>query len=142
MCKGRRRPVAEGTVGPIVIVVHAPRFDAAYGVVERHDLMHVQAFVAQAPVEGFDVGIVGGRAWPREIELDPAVECPRLDRLRGEFGAVVAPETVSWVSGPWQTRLALGGSETSPSEPGYRAGAVVAAASAVDETLWKVREQR
>ena len=43
-----------------------------------------------------------------------------------------------WVSGPWRERLALAGSETSPSEPGYLAGAVVAAARAVDETLPKV----
>ncbi len=32
----------------------------------------------------------------------------------------------AWVTGPWQERLSLGGSETSLSEPGYLAGAVVA----------------
>ncbi len=47
----------------------------------------------------------------------------------------VAPDPAPWVSGPWQAHLALAGSETSPSEPGYLAGAVVAAARAVDETL-------
>lgn len=50
----------------------------------------------------------------------------------------VAPDPAPWVSGPWQARLALAGSETSPIEPGYLAGAVVAAARAVDETLRKV----
>ncbi len=50
-----------------------------------------------------------------------------------------APDPAPWVSGPWQARLALAGSETGPSEPGYLAGAVVAAARAVDETLRKVR---
>jgi len=49
-----------------------------------------------------------------------------------------APDPAPWVSGPWQARLALGGSETSPSEPGYLAGAVVAATRAVDETLQKL----
>ena len=47
-------------------------------------------------------------------------------------------ELAPWVSGPWQARLALAGSETSASEPGYLAGAVVAAARAADETLKKL----
>lgn len=38
----------------------------------------------------------------------------------------------AWVSAPWQDRLILAGSETSPSDPGYLAGAVVAARRAVD----------
>lgn len=44
-----------------------------------------------------------------------------------------------WVLGPWRARLALAGSETSPSEPGYLAGAVEAATRAADETIRKVR---
>ena len=47
----------------------------------------------------------------------------------------VAPDAAPWVSGAWQARLALAGSETSPLEPGYLAGAVVAAEIAVDQTL-------
>jgi MFS family permease len=43
------------------------------------------------------------------------------------------PSDAIWVSGPWQERLALGGSETSPSESGYLAGAVIAAGRAVAE---------
>jgi len=50
----------------------------------------------------------------------------------------VVPDFAPWVSGPWQARLALAGSETSPIEPGYLAGAVVAAARAVDEVLLTV----
>jgi monoamine oxidase len=48
------------------------------------------------------------------------------------------PDLAPWVSGPWQARLALAGSETSPSEPGYLAGAVVAAARAVADTVQKL----
>ncbi len=47
----------------------------------------------------------------------------------------VAADPAPWVSGPWQTRLALAGSETSPIEPGYLAGAVVGATRAVDEAF-------
>lgn len=43
-----------------------------------------------------------------------------------------------WVSGPWQARLALAGSETSAIEPGYLAGAVVAGARAAGETLQRI----
>lgn len=50
-----------------------------------------------------------------------------------------SPSLGPWVAGPWEARLALAGSETSPSEPGYLAGAVIAAARGVEETLAKVR---
>jgi monoamine oxidase len=53
---------------------------------------------------------------------------------RGASGHIV-PDNASWVSGPWQERLVLAGSETSPSEAGYLAGAVLAAKRAVKQTL-------
>lgn len=53
---------------------------------------------------------------------------------RGMSGYLV-PSDQPWVTGAWQERLALGGSETSPVEPGYLAGAVVAAERAVTRTL-------
>ncbi|MEF0941336.1 flavin monoamine oxidase family protein [Rhizobium sp. BR 362] len=40
-----------------------------------------------------------------------------------------------WVSGAWKGRLWLAGSETSPAEPGYLAGAVIAAGRAVANIL-------
>jgi monoamine oxidase len=43
------------------------------------------------------------------------------------------PDHDAWVTGSWSERLALGGSETSASEPGYLAGAVAAAERAVTE---------
>ena len=49
------------------------------------------------------------------------------------------PDDAPWVTGAWRARLALAGSETSPAEPGYLAGAVIAAQRAADETLAKLR---
>jgi monoamine oxidase len=49
------------------------------------------------------------------------------------------PGDAPWVAGPWRERLALAGSETSASEPGYLAGAVVASERAVIETLATLR---
>lgn len=51
----------------------------------------------------------------------------------------VVPSDAPWVSGPWQQRLAMAGSECSPSEAGYLAGAIIAAKRAVTETLDKLR---
>ncbi|AHG45406.1 amine oxidase [Rhizobium leguminosarum bv. trifolii CB782] len=48
------------------------------------------------------------------------------------------PGNSQWVSGLWKDRLILAGSETSPSEPGYLAGAVVAAGRAVADILSKM----
>jgi monoamine oxidase len=56
------------------------------------------------------------------------------DRDRGA-GDHVVPRDVPWLAPPWMDRLALAGSETSPSEPGYLVGAVVAAERAVADTL-------
>lgn len=50
-------------------------------------------------------------------------------------GGHVVPGGGAWVSGSWEQRLFLAGSETSPVEPGYLAGAVVAAGRAVDAVL-------
>ncbi|WP_064681711.1 flavin monoamine oxidase family protein [Rhizobium bangladeshense] len=45
------------------------------------------------------------------------------------------PRDDHWVAGAWDQRLHLAGSETSPSEPGYLAGAVIAAGRAVADIL-------
>ncbi|MGH8954562.1 MAG: flavin monoamine oxidase family protein [Microbacterium sp.] len=46
------------------------------------------------------------------------------------------PEPASaWVAGPWVDRLVLAGSETSPHEGGYLAGAIEASSLAADEVL-------
>ncbi len=57
------------------------------------------------------------------------------DRGMGEH---ITPDRAPWVTGPWWSHLALAGTETSPTEPGYLSGAVVAARRAVSETLAKL----
>lgn len=49
------------------------------------------------------------------------------------------PQGRDWVSGAWRDRLSFGGSETSPTEPGYLAGAIDAARLAVAETLERMK---
>ena len=52
----------------MLIVVDPPRFDLHLRVVERCELVHVQALVAEAPVERFNEGILNGLARTNEIE--------------------------------------------------------------------------
>lgn len=47
----------------------------------------------------------------------------------------IMPGDEPWVAAPWAAHLSLAGSETSVLDPGYLAGAVVAADRAVTETL-------
>ncbi|EHQ8971419.1 FAD-dependent oxidoreductase [Escherichia coli] len=50
----------------------------------------------------------------------------------------VQPGHAPWVQGAWQSRLILAGSETSPEEPGYLAGAIIAARHAVDTLIGNI----
>jgi hypothetical protein len=73
--------VPERAVGPLLVVVEAPGFDLLPRVLERNELMYVQALVAQAPVEGLDVGILHGFAGVDEVERDAAVIRPIFDAI-------------------------------------------------------------
>lgn len=57
------------------------------------------------------------------------------DRFAGGY---IRPDDQPWVTGIWQQRLLLAGSETSPVEPGYLAGAVVAAERAAEAVLMQM----
>ena len=73
----------------------------------------------------------------KDWATDPLTATP-ADRSPGGHSP---PGDGLWVIGPWRERLALAGSETSPSEPGYLVGAVVAARRAVAE-IFKKRDAR
>lgn len=56
-------------------------------------------------------------------------------------GAHPAAGSRDWAGGAWRGRITLAGSETSPTEPGYLAGAVQAAECAVTEMLAQTRAE-
>ncbi|SCY88533.1 FAD-dependent oxidoreductase [Rhizobium sp. NFACC06-2] len=60
------------------------------------------------------------------------------DRTGGDHPT---PVSSRWVSGEWEGRLVMAGSETSPSEPGYLAGAVVAGKQAVADILTRLEQK-
>lgn len=49
-----RRPVPERTVRPVVVVVDPPSFDLRPRVLDRRELVHVQALVPQPTIERLD----------------------------------------------------------------------------------------
>lgn len=50
--------MADGAVRPILVVVPAPSLQLFLGVRKRQEPVGVQALGPQAPVEGFDEGII------------------------------------------------------------------------------------
>jgi monoamine oxidase len=70
----------------------------------------------------------------KDWAADPLTATPD-DRLAGGHPM---PSSAPWVTGPWQQYLALGGSESSPAEPGYMAGAVSAAQRAVGHLIQRL----
>jgi hypothetical protein len=76
-------------VETLFVVILSPGFDYAFGVIEGQKLMHVQARIAQASVEGFNVSVVRRLSRWREVERHVTVVRPRFQGFRHEFGTVV-----------------------------------------------------
>ena len=55
--------------------------------------MHVQAFIAHAPVEGLNVRVIPGPPRTGKVELYAAVERPRLPARDGEADIKRMPDT-------------------------------------------------
>jgi len=55
-----RGQVPERAVGSMVIVIDPPRFDLLAGIFDRFELHHVQALIAQPPIERLYVQVFSG----------------------------------------------------------------------------------
>jgi monoamine oxidase len=71
----------------------------------------------------------------KDWAADPCTATPH-DRSAGGHPH---PSAAPWVTGAWQPRLSLCGSETSATEPGYMAGAIAAAEHAARDVAARVR---
>jgi hypothetical protein len=76
---------------PILIVIDTPRVNLLSGTVQRDEHIRVQAPVAKAKpsVETLNHGVFHGFAGSDEIRLYAVGIGPGIQRLRGEFAAVV-----------------------------------------------------
>lgn len=66
-----------------------PVGDFAPSIVQGQEPVLVQAFLPEAPVEAFHLGIVGRRAWPTEVEFHAVLVRPSVHGLRDELAAIV-----------------------------------------------------
>lgn len=84
---GREMP--QRTVRSALIVIDTPGFDLCFGVLDRQELMDVQALIPQPPVKRFNERVFHGFTWANEIELYTTTISPVFEGARHELGAVV-----------------------------------------------------
>ena len=84
--------VAQRGMGPDVVVVVAPEGQFAAGISQAVEDFLVQAFVAQAAVEAFDVAILLRLARVDVVPFDAVRVGPFQDGLAGELGSVARQE--------------------------------------------------
>ena len=72
-----------------MVVIHPPRFDLAPRIVDRQELIRVQTFIAQLPVEGLDEAVIYRLPGPDEVEQYTPLVRPLIEHAGSEFGAVI-----------------------------------------------------
>jgi hypothetical protein len=81
--------MSKRAMGPMVIVIVTPRADDRLGVRDRFEAIHVQAFVTQTAIETIDKCVFYRLSGPDEIQGDPALVGPFVQRLGRKFGPVI-----------------------------------------------------
>ena len=87
---------------PDVVVVIAPEGQFAACISQAVEDLLVQAFVAQAAVEGHDKAVLLRRARIDVMPLDAVPVTPLQDRLAGELGAIVRDDPARFAIDPDQ----------------------------------------
>jgi len=77
---------------PDVVVIVAPQGQLSAGIGQAVEDLLVQAFVAQAAIEGLDVAVLLRLAGIDVMPFDAVLVGPLQDRLAGELGSVVSAE--------------------------------------------------
>jgi hypothetical protein len=72
--------MTECTVWPMIVVVDPPGFDLLPGLIDRPELVNVQAFIAQPPVERFAQPIIRGLSGPCKVQQHTVLPCPLVER--------------------------------------------------------------
>ena len=86
------RPIAQATVGPILIVLTTPGLEDDCRLVAIREEFLVQALVAEAAVEALPVGVLPRAARVDVPGLRPPLSQPALQDLGDEFRPVVRAE--------------------------------------------------
>src|SRR4051812_37795902 len=81
--------MSKRAMGPMVIVIVTPRADDRLRVRDRFEAIHVETLVPETPVETLDKRVLHRLSGPDEIQGDPALVGPFVQRLRRKFGPVI-----------------------------------------------------
>ena len=87
--KSRRGLVSQRTVRPVGIIHHAPSFDYDLGFKQRLEPLALQALISEFVVKTFNIPILPGLAWRNKGRANVVLFEPVLNRLGGEFAAIV-----------------------------------------------------
>ena len=74
-CRGL---IAYGRMRPYRVVVVPPVFYACPGLLDGEEPVLIEALLSQPAIEGFDEGIIGGRARSADDEFHAALVCPGI----------------------------------------------------------------
>jgi hypothetical protein len=83
------RQVSKRAMGPMVIVIGAPRIDDRLRVRDGFECVDVQALISEAAIETLDERVFDGLSRPNEVQGEAASIGPFIERLGGEFGTVI-----------------------------------------------------
>ena len=72
---------------PVVVV--APSLQKTFGLSQGSEPMNVQALVAQRTIKGLHDAVIGGFAWPAEVQPYAVMICPHVHEPARELAAVV-----------------------------------------------------
>ena len=91
------------------MVVPPKCINLLFRILDRREPMHVQTFLAEPSVEGFERGVVGRFPAPAEVENDAVGVCPQIYRGTDELRPVVTVDTLrqSAVEAQPEVRLRL-----------------------------------
>ena len=76
---------------PELVVILAPGVNLEPGVGDADEIVLIQAFIPEAPVEALNMGLVRRLARPSEVESDSTLEGPGIQGLADAFGSIVDP---------------------------------------------------
>jgi hypothetical protein len=92
-------------MGALGVVLDAPRLDPFLRLGEGHEVMQVQALVAQLAVEALDKAILCRVTRPDKGQRHTVVYRLLIQRLTHELGPVVTLRRLTNVQKPWNWRL-------------------------------------
>src|ERR1700728_363466 len=88
-------PIGQRGVRTVMVVIVVPEGQLAASIGQREEDLHVQALVAQSPVEALDIAVLDRPSRPDEIQMHAVPVSPEVHGPAGELGPVVDGDRLS-----------------------------------------------